>query len=105
VDAASLDRYPPEVEATVYFCCVEALQNVDRHAGAGARATVHARHERNEVVFEVSDDGTGFDPGASTRGAGLTGMSDRLGALGGRLTVSSELGRGTTVSGAIPVSP
>lgn len=104
VEAAALDRFPPEIEATVYFCCLEALQNAARHAGAGARAHVRAWHDQGTLHFEVEDDGAGFEPATTTMGAGLTGMSDRLGALGGRLTISSEPGRGARVSGAVPVA-
>jgi signal transduction histidine kinase len=104
VEATAVDRYPIEVEATVYFCCVEALQNVAKHAGAGARATIRAWHEQGLLLFEVVDDGAGFDQNAK-RGAGLTNMSDRLGALDGRLTISSEPGGGTRVSGTIPLAP
>lgn len=104
VEAAPLDRFPPDVEATVYFCCAEALQNADRHAGAGAHATVRAWHEPGALVFEVVDDGAGFDLRALRHGTGLTGMSDRLGALRGRLTISSEPGRGTRVAGTIPIA-
>ena len=105
VEATVLDRSTPEAEATVYFCCLEALQNAARHAGAGAQATVRVWPEQGELLFEVSDDGAGFDPRAAPRGAGLINMSDRLGALGGRLTISSEPGHGTRVSGTIPLAP
>jgi signal transduction histidine kinase len=105
VEEMELDRYPPEVEETVYFCCLEALQNAAKHAGAGARATVGAWGEQGALLFEVVDDGAGFEEHAKLRGAGLTDMSDRLGALGGRLTVSSQPGGGTRVSGTIPLAP
>ena len=58
---------PPDVEATVYFCCLEALQNAAEHAGAGARATVHAWYEQGALHFEVVDDGVGFEQSV-TRG-------------------------------------
>jgi signal transduction histidine kinase len=77
VEADGIGRYPPQVEATVYFCCVEALQNVGKHAGSGARATVFIREDRNGVTFEVADDGAGFDQAAQPAGAGLTNMGDR----------------------------
>jgi len=105
VEAAALHRYSPEAEATVYFCCLEALQNAAEHAGAGARATVRAWHEQGALRFEVTDDGAGFEQGARRLGPGLTSIGDRLGALGGRLTISSEPGRGTRVSGTIPLAP
>ncbi len=103
VEAAAHDRYPPEVEATVYFCCVEALDNAAKHAGTGARATVRTWHEQDALLFEIVDDGAGFEPRLDRTLSGLTGMSDRLGALDGRLTISSDPGRGTRVSGTIPL--
>jgi signal transduction histidine kinase len=105
VQAPDLDRYSPEIEATVYFCCLEALDNAARHAGPGARATVRAWRERDALRFEVVDDGAGFEPDARPPGAGLTNMSDRLGALGGRLSIRSEPGQGTRVCGSIPLAP
>jgi signal transduction histidine kinase len=102
---APADRYPPDVEAAAYFCCLEALRNAAEHAGAGARATVHAWHEQAALHFEVVDDGVGFEQSVTRWGAGLSSISDRLGALGGRLTLSSEPGKGTRVSGTIPLAP
>jgi signal transduction histidine kinase len=104
VEAADLDRYPPEIEATLYFCCLEALQNAAQHAGRGARATVRAWHGPDALCFEVVDDGAGFDPDATPLGAGLTNVGDRLGAQGGRLTISSQPGQGVRVAGAIPIA-
>ena len=103
VDAANLARYRPEIEAAVYFCCLEALQNVGKYAGQSARAQIRVREEEGGLIFEVSDDGVGFDVRASSAGVGFTNMNDRVGAIGGNLRVSSAPGRGTTVSGAIPI--
>lgn len=95
-------RHPPEVEATVYFCCVEALQNIAKHAGETARATVTLGSGTDGyLTFQVSDDGRGFDRAAAISGAGLENMADRLGAVGGVLSVVSEPNRGTTVTGRI----
>jgi signal transduction histidine kinase len=105
VEAAVGDRFAPDVEATVYFCCLEALRNAAEHAGAEARATVRTWHEQNELHFEVVDDGAGFEQRTREPGVGLTSMSDRLAALDGWLTLSSEVGRGTRVSGTIPLPP
>jgi signal transduction histidine kinase len=105
VEASAIGRYPPQVEATIYFCCVEALQNAAKHAGPAARATVHIVEEEGVLRFEVADDGAGFDSRSARRGAGLTSMGDRLGALGGRLTVSAQPDHGTRVSGTIPLAP
>jgi signal transduction histidine kinase len=103
LEAGAIGRYPPEVEATVYFCCLEALQNVGKHAGPDARATLRVWEEQGGLHFEVADDGSGFDPRTEPRGSGLTNMSDRLGALGGRLSVLSAPGDGTRVAGAVPL--
>jgi signal transduction histidine kinase len=105
VEAAGVARYPPDVEATAYFCCLEALQNAAKHAGEGARATVRVWQEQGGLLFEVADDGAGFAAGDGRGGAGLASMRDRVGALGGRLTIASTPGHGTSVSGTIPLSP
>jgi signal transduction histidine kinase len=103
LQASSLPRQSAEIEAAVYFCCVEALQNAARHAGPRAEATVHVWLEDASLRFEVADDGVGFSDGVASHGAGLTNMSDRLGALGGSLQVESAPGAGTRVRGSVPV--
>lgn len=99
VDAAELPRYPVHVENAVYFCCLEAIHNADRHSGA-AQLRVTLRDEDGDVVFAVQDDGHGFDPAAVTA-RGLTGMADRVRAAGGVLEVLSTPGRGMTVAGRV----
>jgi signal transduction histidine kinase len=104
VEAAGLGRYSPETEAAAYFCCLEALQNAGKHAGEGASARVRLSAEGERLFFEVSDTGAGFDmAGAAGKGAGFVNMSDRVGAVGGTLSVDSAPGRGTTISGWIPI--
>ena len=103
VDARGLGRYPPDVEATVYFCCLEALQNAGKHAGVGATVTVRVHASDGSLSFEVTDDGSGFDAVSGRAGVGMTNMRDRLGALGGSLHVDSAPGAGTTISGTIPL--
>jgi signal transduction histidine kinase len=103
VVAEAIRRYPPQVEATVYFCCLEALQNAGKHAGDGARATVRLWEDGHGLCFEVADTGTGFDSQTMSPGAGLTNMHDRIGALGGRLSVNSTHGSGTRVMGTVPL--
>jgi signal transduction histidine kinase len=95
-------RYSQEIEASVYFCVLEALQNVAKYAHA-TRVDVALRHDHGRLAFEVRDDGVGFDPATAPRGTGLQGMADRIEAVGGELEISAAPGRGTTVSGAIPV--
>jgi len=104
LEAADLRRYAPQLEAAVYFCCIEALQNAAKYAGSGASARVKLWEEEGGLLFEVRDDGVGFDATNSRPGVGLTNMSDRLGAVGGRLTIESEPGKGTRIKGAVPLA-
>ena len=104
VDVHSLGRHSPSVEAAVYFCCTEAIQNADRHSG-GSIITVQASDDEGPgrgLRFSVTDDGHGFDPAAVRSAHGLTGMRDRIRAAGGELRIVSAPGRGTTVEGHFP---
>ena len=94
-------RYSQDLEAAVYFCCLEALQNVTKYANA-SHAWVSLHHEAGGMRFEVGDDGDGFDRSAVDFGSGLQGMADRVEALGGTLEVTSTPGRGTSVVGSLP---
>ena len=102
-DLRASRRYPAEIENAVYFCCLEALQNVQKHARSATTVTVTLREQRASLRFEVSDDGPGFDPAAAPGGVGFDNMADRLGAAGGHLRVRSVLGQGTVVGGAVPL--
>jgi signal transduction histidine kinase len=102
VEADRLARYPLEAEAAMYFCVLEALQNIAKYAAA-SRATVRLAAPAGALEFSVTDDGTGFDAGSAGYGTGLQGMTDRLAALGGDLQVRSQPGHGTTVTGRLPV--
>ena len=102
VRADGLGRYPPEVEAAVYFSCLEALQNVVKYAEASS-ATVILAQSNGHLTFEVVDDGRGFDLAAERDGTGLQGIADRLGALHGEVTIRSEPGAGTRIRGRIEV--
>lgn len=84
---------PPEVVRTVYLCCLEALE----HAGADAPAAITVRQEDGMLAFDVVVAGTGSD-------VELDWLRDRVEALAGRLTMQSEPGRGTRVSGSLPLS-
>ena len=102
VDADGVGRYGQDVEAAVYFSCLEALQNVAKYADA-SRATVSLSASNGDLRFQVVDDGHGFDPGHVGHGTGLQGIADRLAALGGELEVRSAPGDGTTVAGRLPI--
>jgi signal transduction histidine kinase len=103
LDAPLASRYSPEVERCVYFCCLEALQNVIKHAGRSARAWIRVTERPDRLVFEVEDSGVGFDLGSTRRGRGLASLVDRVGALGGRLGIDTRPGFGTRVRGEIPI--
>ncbi|HEY7280810.1 MAG TPA: ATP-binding protein [Actinomycetota bacterium] len=99
VEAESNGRLPEPVEVTAYFVVSEALANCQRHANATRVRVVTSRSD-GLLVVTVADDGVG---GAETgAGSGLTGLQDRVAAVGGRLTVSSPPGGGTTVRAEIP---
>ncbi|MDP9302187.1 MAG: histidine kinase [Actinomycetota bacterium] len=100
VEPDGVGRYPQEVEATVYFCALEALQNVAKYAEASS-AVVRLSERDGALVFEIQDDGHGFDPDVASYGSGLQGMADRLDAIGGELQVRSAPGSGTTIRGRI----
>ena len=104
VETVNVGRYTAEIESTVYFCCLEALQNAGKHAGEDAEITVRVEETHRRLVFEVTDDGAGFEPDAlGARGHGFVNMTDRLGTVGGRLVVTSSPGQGTTIRGEIPL--
>ena len=105
LEAPAIGRYPEDVEAAVYFCCLESLQNAAKHAGPGATAVIRLRERDGRLEFEIVDDGSGFDvESARGSGNGYTNMTDRMASVGGTLSVDSVHGRGTTVRGSLPVA-
>jgi len=101
VESAGVGRYDRALESAVYFCALEALNNVAKYAGA-SRADVALREVDGRLEFRVHDDGAGFDPDTTGYGTGLQGMADRLDAVGGTLKVVSAPGAGTSVVGRVP---
>ena len=98
-------RYDQGLEAAVYFCCAEAVQNAARHAGPGADVTVRLWPDGG-LRFAVADTGVGLPEGpdaAPAAGTGIANLRDRIGALGGTLTVESVAGEGFTVRGWVPL--
>jgi signal transduction histidine kinase len=105
VRSRGVGRYAEDVEVAVYFCCLEAIQNVIKHAGADAEAVVRLWEDGDDLHFEISDNGTGFDLGAAKFGSGLVNMIDRIEAVDGALTVNACPGHGTTILGYVPLAP
>jgi len=103
IEAEGIARYPQQIEAAVYFCVLEALQNTAKYAQASA-AQVTLCGDGQDLVFTVTDDGKGFDPATIPNGTGLQGMADRLGALGGTIGITSTPGHGTRLTGRIPTA-
>ena len=106
VSASGVRRWSPEIETTVYFACVEALQNVVKHAGGATAIAIVLEGSDGQLRFEVRDDGPGFvidgNGNGAHRGSGLVNMRDRVSAVGGRLAVVSAPGQGTRVIGTVP---
>jgi signal transduction histidine kinase len=98
----NVSRYPPGVEAAVYFCCLEALQNAAKHA-PGAQVAISIEERDGQLRFTIADDGPGFDASTASHGHGFDNMSDRLGAFGGSVRWESVPAHGTTVYGMVPV--
>ncbi len=101
VDTRGIGRYDQDIEIAVYFCCLEALQNVAKHAGPDATASIRLRQERDELIAEVRDTGKGFTPVATVDNHGLRNMHDRIEAVGGVLIVDT-LGQGTCIRAVVP---
>lgn len=95
-------RQPREVEGAIYFCCLEALQNVGKYAEA-SHVRLRVWTQNSTLAFAVEDDGKGFEPATVVRSSGLQNMRDRLEAVGGSLDVTSAPGQGTTIQGRVPV--
>ncbi len=110
VSASGIRRWSPEIETTVYFACVEALQNAIKHAGGATAIAIVLEGHDGRLRFEVRDDGPGFELGGNGNGngyhagSGLVNMRDRVGAIGGELAIVSAPGRGTRVIGSVPTA-
>jgi len=103
VEAVDVPRLPSAIEAALYFCCMEAVQNAAKHSLA-SRVTVTIGTQDGSVRMTVDDDGEGFDVSYAEPGAGLTNMRDRIDAAGGQLQMTSTPGVGTRVDVHVPVS-
>ena len=102
VDADGVGRYPTELEAAVYFCCLEAMQNAAKHAPE-AYVAIELREADGAVQFTREGRRPGLRRGTATAGHGYVNMSDRLGAIGGTVEWRSAPGEGPQISGTIPL--
>ncbi len=102
VEQEGIGRYRQEIESAVYFSALEAMQNVTKYAGATS-TRISLAQSNGELVFEIADDGVGFDKASTPRGAGLTNIRDRLAAIDGSLDLRTAPNEGTVVSGRIPL--
>jgi signal transduction histidine kinase len=105
IAASDIGLSAPDVEAAVYLCCLESIQNAAKHAGPGASAWVRLRRKGDGLEFSVHDTGRGFDRRAIAEGAGLAGLRERIETVGGRVAVVSAPGGGTTVTGVVRWPP
>ena len=101
VDAQGIPRYPSDVEIGIYFCCLEALQNAAKHAGANATVVITLR-EHDGLVLDVRDTGVGMSPGVLTAGHGLMNIRDRLSAMGGTLSIGNAFESGFHLHARVP---
>jgi signal transduction histidine kinase len=104
VNSGIVGRYSAEVESAIYYCCREAIQNAFKHGGPRAQIALSLHENARTVGFEVSDEGRGFDLTESSGGRGLQHMRDRIGSVGGELSIFSRRGAGSVVTGTIPRS-
>jgi signal transduction histidine kinase len=102
VHADSVQRYPLQIEAAVYFCCLEALQNAVKHAHA-TTMVINVEELDGELRFTATDNGRGIDVAKARGGSGIQNMMDRMAALRGSLDLRAQPGGGTEVSGRLTV--
>jgi len=94
-------RYLPEVEAAAYFCCLEALQNAAKHGGDGVSVGIELTERDHSLVFEIADDGGGYDTQVAAASGGVQNMTDRIGARSADSSRSTRRpGRARRSSGA-----
>jgi signal transduction histidine kinase len=100
--AHGVERHPAEIETAVYFLCLEAIQNVIKHADGATAAWIRLM-DPGLIYVEVRDDGPGFTPAGPGANGGLGNMRDRVEAVGGRLVIDAAPGQGTRIVGVIPL--
>lgn len=98
-------RSSEAIEAAIYFCTREAIQNAAKHAGEGATVAVTLARRLDALELTVQDDGVGMTPAAHPDGIGVTSMRDRIEAVGGQLDITSAPSHGTCIHATIPDHP
>lgn len=102
VTADDLGEISPDVEQAVFYCVSEAVQNAAKHAGARAAVVIDVARDGDDIVFTVANDGAGMPPEVIP-GRGISGMADRMTALGGSFSPPSPLPfGGVTLGGRLP---
>jgi signal transduction histidine kinase len=104
IQDSSTSKIDGTTKVALYFLCVEAIQNAIKHGTADTRISISLTEEDGEFVLVVVDDGPGFDIDEHTDSRGLLNMGDRVGAIGGDLTIDSDIGTGTTVTARVPLA-
>lgn len=104
VNANSVGRHVEPIETAVYFCCLEAITNATKHAGADATVTISLGESHSRLDLRISDDGPGFDLGSIDGGRGLNNMIDRIAAVDADLVIDTSPGQGVHVRASIPLS-
>jgi two-component system sensor histidine kinase NreB len=100
----TLANLPEALRLCLYRAIQEAMTNCGKHAEA-SRVTVIVQQDAYRVIASIHDNGRGFDPQLQTQGLGLLGMTERVRALQGRMSVASEPGSGTMIRLELPVNP
>ena len=102
-ESHGVGRHPAAIETAVYFVCLEGLQNISKHGGADANASLRLWEANQWLFLELGDYGAGFSPKAVKAGSGLQNMHDRIASVGGRLRVEASAGYGTVLRAAVPI--
>lgn len=103
ISSTGVGRYPEEIEAAIYYCACEAIQNAGKHAGPGANVAVTLTARRDAIELRVDDGGVGMAHDHATKGIGIVDMRDRTEAVGGSFEINSAPGYGTSISATVPI--
>lgn len=104
IQDSSTSEIDASTKVAMYFVCVEAIQNAIKHGTADTTISISLTEEDGKFVLVVVDDGSGFDTDEHTESRGLLNMGDRVGAIGGDLTIDSDIGAGTTITARVPLA-